>query len=207
VLRDRVHTAFLDELQKISEVSLAGLSHESVQRLATPAAPMETAGLSKALAVLTRYEGMPKLAFIGRVSNPDLPQLRRTTGTKKGKKVSNTPIEQGKNLAGYTAGGMGIGRIAGYVSQGPKAALTEAAKQSHHGKMWWGTLAGGGLGAAEYARKRIKERKAAKEKKAALVSSVQSPAKQLHYGQQTGKTLGRGLRSGPSLGRLATKIN
>jgi hypothetical protein len=198
-----VHTAFLDELQKISEVSLAGLSHESVQRMATPAQPMETAGLSKALAVLARYEGMPKIAFVNRVSNPDLPQMRRTTGVRK-KSADKGAVEQGKNLAGYTAGGMGIGRIGGYVAQGPHAAISEAAKRSAHGKMWWGTVAGGALGAAEYARKRIKAKQ--QEKVAALVPTVQSPAKQLHYGQQTGKTQAHGLKSGPSIHRLATKV-
>jgi hypothetical protein len=207
VYREVLHGAFLDELQKISEVSLAGLSHESVQRLAAPAQPMETAGLTKALAVLARYEGMPKMAFVSGVSNPELPQMRRVTGIKRGKKNDKGAVEQGKNLAGYTAGGLGIGRLAGYVAHGPHAAITEAAKKSAHGKMWWGTVAGGALGAAEYARKRLKERKAAgQEKKAALVPTVQSPAKQLHYGQQTGKTQARGLKSGPSIHRLATKI-
>jgi len=203
VLRDRVHTAFLDELQKISEVSLAGLSHESVQRLATPAAPMETAGLSKALAVLARYEGMPKLAFLDRVSNPNLPGMQRMTGVKKkGKKSSDGAAQQTGSAAAHTLGGMGAGRMVADFAQGPKA-IASGVLRKHQ---WHGMAAGAALGASVYAGKRLAKRQSEREKQAALVPTVQSPAKQLHYGQQTGKTQAHGLKSGPSIHRLATKV-
>ena len=191
-----------DELQKISEVSLAGISHENVQRMASPAPPMETPGLTKALAILDRAQGLPKLAFFDQVDNPSLPQMRRAAGVKKRKdKPTDGAVQQTGSAAAHTLGGMGAGRMVADFAHGPGAVASHSLRRGQ----WQGMALGSALGATTYLGKRLAKRKQ-EEKTAALVPTVQSPAKQLHYGQQTGKTLGHGLKAGPSLHRLATKI-
>ena len=202
--RDIVHAAFLDELEKLSEVSLAGISHEAVQRMASPAPPMETAGLSKALNVMNRYDQMRKVAFLDRVNNPDLPHMQRVTGVKKRKKNQSQDVaQQTGSAAAHTLGGMGAGRMLADFSHGP----TYVPSEFMHGRRWKGMAAGGTIGALTYAAKRLSKHRAAKklEKKAALVGAG-TPKQLLRFGRQTGLTQGHGLKSGPSIGRLATKI-
>lgn len=217
MLWDVVHAAFADELMKIGQISLAGLSPQTVLERSQPAPPMETAGLSKALAILDRYEAataMPKVAAPRIPFNPNLPEINTLTGAKKKRrKKGEEPavLERSKSLAGHTLGGMGIGRLAGEISHGPTAPATAAAKQALHGKRWYGAVIGGGVGAAEFARKRIAEsvRRKRELQKAAAVSGIAgfSPAQKLKAERQTGalgKTMGRFGASGPSaLTRIA----
>lgn len=201
---ERVKVAMLDELVKIGEVSLSGLSPRSVVELGQPPPPMPNAGLDKAMRLLDRLDieqaqGVPKTASPRIPFNPDLPQVNRVTGAKRGKKKENpTAIERGKSLGGHVAGGMGIGRIAGYVGQGPRAALTDAARQAAHGSMWWGTVVGGGVGAAEFARKRVAERLAArKAAKAKTAAAFATPGIQLKNSRQVGAQPNRTTLAGP----------
>ena len=165
---------------------------------------METAGLSKAMAVLSRYEGMKKIAFFDSISNPNLPQMHRMTGTRKKRKKGDDSgvAQQTGSAAAHTLGGMGAGRIVSDFAHGP--GLTAAKKMRK--RQWYGMAAGAGAGISTYVGKRMAKKEQEQEKKAAMSPSVLSPKKQLQYGQQTAKTFGRGLRSGPSLGRLATKV-
>jgi hypothetical protein len=198
---DLVQAAFRDELEKIGEVSLAGLSPQIL--LAQKMAPtFETPGLAKAMGILDRYEQQRvKLAAPQVPFNPNLPQINRVTGARKRKKEETGAVEQGKSLAGHTLGGMGIGRLVGEMSHGPKVPLKEAAKQALHGKRWWGAVAGGSIGAGEFARKRIAEHLSKKKEKKA--GALSTPGMQLRAARQVGtKITSRPLRSGPTLGKL-----
>lgn len=199
---DLVQAAFRDELEKIGEVSLVGLSPQLL--LAQRTAPtFETPGLAKAMGILDRYEQQQvKLAAPQVPFNPNLPQINRVTGAKRKKKGEKvTAVEQGKSLAGHTLGGMGIGRLVGEMAHGPKVPVGEAAKQALHGKRWWGAVAGGAIGAGEFARKRVAEHMAKKKEKSA--GALTTPGMQLRASRQVGsKITSRPLRSGPTLGAL-----
>lgn len=198
----RVKVAMRDELEKIGEISLSGLSPRTVVERGQPAPPMPNAGLDKAMRMLDQLDAaqaMPKVASPHIPFNPDLPQVNRVTGGKKRKKEKPSAVERGKSLGGHIIGGAGAGRFVGEFLHGSKAPVSAAARQAMHGKKYWGTIAGAGVGAAEFARKRIRERiaarKAAKEKKAA---AFVSPALQLKNSRQVGAAINRTTLAGPS---------
>jgi len=205
--------SFIDELEKLGEIDLAGLSHESVMRASTQAPTFETTGLSKAMRVLDRYASMPKTAAPRVPFNPDLPQFNRVTGAKRKKKDKADAVERGKSLGGHVIGGAGAGRFIGEFAHGPKAPISQAAKAALHGKKYWGTVAGAGVGLTEFARKRLVEhlnrkKEESKEKKAMVSAGPAfSPAKAKQYASATGtlsKPLGRFGVAGPgALTRIA----
>lgn len=217
---DVVQAAFEDELTKIGAISLTGLSPQTVLERGQPAQPMETPGLSRALAILDRYEAataIPKVAAPSVPFNPSLPEINTLTGSKKTKKRKRRKslqtqeekvIERGKSLAGHTLGGMGVGRLLGEFAHGPSP-VASASKM--HANKWWATAAGGGLGALEFARKRVREsikRKKALQKAAAVGGTPGfSPAQKLKAERQVAapaKTIGRFGAAGPSaLSRIA----
>src|SRR5512142_485818 len=98
--------AALEELTKLGEIDLTGLSHETVMRHAQGAPPMETPGLTTALKVLDRYQAqqMPKIAAPVVPFNPDLPHINRVTGAKKRKKTDASTVERTKSLGGHVIG-------------------------------------------------------------------------------------------------------
>ena len=214
---DVVQAAFEDELTKIGAISLTGLSPQTVLERGQPAQPMETPGLSRALAILDRYEAattIPKVAAPRVPFNPSLPGINTLTGSKKGKKRKSLQdqeekvIERGKSLTGHTLGGMGVGRLLGEFAHGPRPTMSPS---KMHANKWWATAAGGGIGALEFARKRVRESiKRKKElQKAAAVGGTPgfSPAQKLKAGRQVAapaKTMGRFGAAGPSaLSRIA----
>lgn len=210
---DVVETAFLDELTKLGEINLLGLSPETALGM-QPAPPMNTPGLDKAMAVLDRVKPLTKTAAPRVPYSYDLPSINTVTGAKKMTKKERKKqelVNQVKSFGGHTAGGMGIGRMAGYVAQGPRAAFNDVAKQSAHGKMWWGTVAGGAIGAGEFARKKLmahlKARKKAKAKEKTAAGVLGAPARVATPGisKRVSSSVGHmkgGTRTGPTLGSL-----
>jgi hypothetical protein len=200
-----VEASFRDELAKIAEVSLAGLSPKTLLAQ-KPAPPFETPGLTRAMSILDRYEqqtktAAPRIPFTG-----DLPQVNRVVGRKKRKTEGEGVVEQGKSLGGHLIGGMGIGRLAGEFAHGPHPRMSPA---RIHSNKWWATAAGGGIGAAEFARKRLAEHFRARmeakgQKKTAAM--MPTPGLRLMASQKVGKKVtNRALRSGPTLGSVTRK--
>lgn len=179
---DIVQAACVDEFAKIAGIDLSGISHENVMALSQPAPPMETTGLSKAMAVLARYDQMQKVAFVDQISNPYQPELQRATGRKK-KKSSDGPTVGG--AVAHTVGGAGAGRIAADFAAGPKAM-----GQALRGKQWKGMALGAAGGAVSYAAKKMKS-------KEAMMMGGFSPANSLKISSQVAKRTvkNRGIRS------------
>lgn len=208
----RIEAGFYDELAKIAEVSLSGLSPQALLGQ-KPTQPFSTPGLAKANSILDRYEQLQqpqavKMAAPRVPFNPSLPEFNRVTGAKKkGKKEERTTVEQGKSLAGHTLGGMGIGRLVGEMAHGSRVPLNDKARQALHGKRWWGAVAGGGLGALEFARKRTAEHLARRrEGHSKTAATMPTPGLRLMASRKVGtKITSRPLRSGPTLGAVTRR--
>lgn len=173
---DRVKASFLDELEKISEVSLLGVSSERALAVPEPS-PMETAGFLKARALLERAE-----------------QMKTAAAQQPGqKKQPQTVIQQAKGFGGHVLGGMAGGKFLSDFAHGPQLAMTDAARATQHRTGWKATAAGGALGAAEYGRRRIKQWRQSK------TAGAFSPGLALKWGQQTGKARSSALRATGSI--------
>lgn len=201
---DATRAGFRDELEKISEISLAGLSHESVMRTATPAPPVESNALNKALAILARKDQFEKMAYIIGADLPQYAGLQEATGTKK-KRKKNQPkaIRETGSATAHTIGGAGAGRLIGDFAMGHGKVAPHALRKAG----WYGTAIGGGVGAATYVGKKLTQRQ--EEKTAGVFSLGRTPAQSLKISRQTsnitGKTHGR-FGGGPtSLSRIARR--
>lgn len=166
---DVAQEAFVDELQKIGEYSLAGFSPQSLLEKGQPAPPMETPALSRANAILDRYEAsrMQKVAS-PRVSNVMLPGVQTLTSTdRRGKKqkVHVVVADRAKSLGAHALGGAAAGKLVGEAIPHLKASRIAVRRG---GRL--GVAIGAGLGAAEFGRKRVAERIAASKTKHAMVT-------------------------------------
>jgi hypothetical protein len=202
-----------DELEKLAEISLAGLSPQRALESGAHAMPMETSGYDKAVSILNRAQASPVVPQVKTAAprvpfNADLPAINSFTGAKKRKKRKHeVAVERGKSLAGHTLGGMGIGRLVGEMSHGPKVPMADAARQALHGKRWWGAVAGGSIGVGEFVRKRIMDAKEAKMEKKSSIPAISSPGRALQASRQVAKVQGHGRMSGPSLrGQLGGRV-
>lgn len=190
---------FLDELEKIAEVSLRGLSPETVLQGSEPPPPMETPGFQKARDILSRAElnktaarkNLPGYA----VGVPQLKTLRE--------EESKDPSIAGKatSALGHTLAGAGAGRLIGFAAHGPTAPITEAAKKSLHSKQWYGTAIGAGVGLGSYGLRKLRQHQAAKgmEKRTEMVKLSTTPGTALKASQQVAKPVMSRIKAGPSL--------
>lgn len=179
---DRVRFGFYDELEKIAEVNLSGLSPDTVLKNSAPLPPMETAGFSKARDILGRAE-QAKTASVIPGSAVGMPQMQRF---KDEERKDPSAMGQAKSLAGHTLAGAGAGRLVGWASHGPKLGVTEAAKQSLHGRQWYGTAIGAGIGAGTYGLRKLREKQMEKRQEMVKVS-FGSPAMALQASRKTAR--------------------
>ena len=167
---DLVRGAFQDELVKIAEFNLMGLSAQ--QALGTPAPPMETTGLQQAMDILSRVERpAEKVAASKRsrssqeMGSVEMPGVNQATG--KGGAIG----AQGRNAAWSTLGGASAGRLAVDAFH-PHAAVGDAGKELLHHQRWKGLVGGAAVGAGMYAGRKLLQHHQAKRQVKAKVSSV-----------------------------------
>lgn len=171
--------AMRDELSKIAEVSLHGLSPQTVLAQ-KPAPPMETPGMQKALAVIDRMQ-MNKTAARKRQSAA--PTLSNAPYLPQGQASEGSKLDRAKSLGAHTLGGMGAGRlISDFTPHG--------APQS---RKFTAMAIGGAVGVADYLHKRHQQKK-----QVAKTAAVASPGLHLMASQKVGK-LTQTLKKGPSL--------
>jgi hypothetical protein len=179
----QVRASFDDELYKISEISLSGLSTETTLQNSQPPPPMESPGFQKARAILDMMGGDAKEKLSYSYYNNQFPRL-----AKGGLQGEPTPppdkIDKLKSLGAHVLAGGGAGRFASEFS--PKGATPK--------ERFIGTAVGAGLGAAEYARKRYRIAKLKKQSQAI----VESPGISLRSGQQVGKFANK-IHGGPGI--------
>jgi hypothetical protein len=195
---DRVHESFLDELEKISEISLAGLSPQAVSAV-QPAPPMETSGLSKALAILDRANSMPVKLAARRTSNfdhPGAPTISRSSKSEPTGGYDSAKSGVLHGLAGLTGGGA----VGDFVGQARGKNFNVARKYRFKG-----SLVGMGVAGAEFARKQFKARQEAKQKVA--FAGAGTPGQLLNAARHVGTTVTRRPKaSGPTLRSLTPKF-
>ena len=180
---DAARAGFEDELFKIADVNLRGLSAETVMKASQPPPAMETPGFQKARDILGRASMMKTSAsrhVTGSGSALGLPQIQRM---KDADQKDPSLAGRATSLAGHTGAGAGVGRMVGFMAHGPH--LTEANKKSLHSKQWYGTAIGAGVGAASYLGRKAYQGHQAK-KKAELTKLSTSPAQSLKATQQVG---------------------
>lgn len=194
-----ITSGLLDELSKIAEFNLTGISPETALEKSQPPPPFETPALTKALAVLDRVQTVKTAARL-RGTAIGAPQYAALGKAPQG--PPPTALDEGKRLGVNVIGGMGIGKVLtdtaqhiknvrsgagalvngvpGYIPKAsPKMALT-------------GVGLGGAVGLANYMRTRHREKKFAK------ISSFTSPAEQLKATRQVG-AMKQDIHQGPSI--------
>jgi hypothetical protein len=186
-----LRTGFFDELSKIAEISLHGLSPETVLEKSQPPPPMETPGLTKAQAILDRVQTIKTAAPI-RGSSIGLPQYRSLGNSGE---VPQTGFDKAKRMGVHAVGGVGIGKLmtefGNHIHNVATKAPTPLKPSSKTSLIGMG--AGGLLGLANYARTAHREKKMAKMSGAFL-----SPAEQLKSTRQVG-AMRQDINQGPSM--------
>lgn len=164
-------------LMKAGEVSLSGLSPETVMAGSQPPAPMQTPGSSKALEILQRADAI--------------------------KTASKTVGEHAGGLLRHTMMGAGIGKFTGDLGYGTKEHIFNRPNKDADNKgKFYLTLAGSALGAGSYLRKEYKKHK---EEQASKTANISTPGTQLKASMQTGKHSTQ-LHAGPGPLAAAPKI-
>lgn len=184
-----IQAGLFDELGKIAEISLNGLSPQTIMERSQPPPPMETPGLSKAQAILDRAQtiktaarvkghtiGVPQYGVLGRAPEGPPP----------------TAFDKAKKIGVNAVGGMGVGKLlTDYATHVKNVKGGIPLKPSPRASLA-GMTAGGVLGLANYARN------AHREKQFAKTSSFTSPAEQLKASRQVG-TIKQDIHQGPSI--------
>jgi hypothetical protein len=181
---DHVFSAFADELEKISEVNIIGLSAGKVLSVPQPQ-PVEVEGFRKAREILERAE-QTKVSSVALA-----PGSNRLMAKNKD---DPRAVQQAKGLGAYTIGGAAAGRMIGEFSAGRVPSV--AAKNALHTNRWYGTAIGAGLGAAEFGRRRLAQHKAQSQAK---VAAAFSPGLSLKWGKQVGKVRPQAFRDKGSI--------
>jgi hypothetical protein len=184
-------TGFYDELSKIAEISLHGLSPETVLEKSQPPPPMETPGLAKAQAILDKVQTIKTAARL-RGSALGLPQYQSMGSSGD---APQTGVDKAKRMGVHAVGGVGIGKLmtefGNHIHNVATKAPTPLKPSSKTSLIGMG--AGGLLGLANYARTAHREKKMAKVSGAFL-----SPAEQLKSTRQVG-TVKQEITQGPSM--------
>lgn len=180
MLFEDLKASFLDELEKISDISTSGLSPETVLNSPKPE-PMETPGLDKARQILARAETIKTAA---KKAKPIMEGFKLPTVS--GEAPKKNAWDHTKSVAGHGLAGAGAGKIIGEIGKmGPK------------GK-YLSTVGGLGVGVADYGYQKLRQRQQA-------VKTASTPGMALKASQQVGKvTRTRGL--GATLGRFTPTI-
>lgn len=187
---------FLDELVKISEVDLRGLSPEAAMGSAPP--PAENMGFQKARAILDlaassqEKTAAPKVRRALATGHPGIGKLM-----DQGDSSAN---ERAKSVAGYGLAGAGAGKVVSELgTRSPWAsrwAGQNPARLAHLGHIGWGAMAGGTALGAGYGLYRQHQK--AKQRMMAKASAVLSPGIALRSAQQVGK-MKNVVHSGPGI--------
>ena len=194
---DGTRTGFFNELAKIAEFSLRGLSPETVMEKSQPPPPMETPGFDKARNILARASQTKTAAsrHVQRVL-PLQPGIGKLTH-----QGDESSPEQAKSVAGYGLAGLGTGgALHKAYSSMPKvyesmnrpmsdaAKFTAGARNNAIGNklMLGGAAVGAGYGAY---RAHKKSQRAQMDKKGTMtkLSTLLSPAIALKASKQVGK--------------------
>jgi hypothetical protein len=200
--------AFNDELTKIAEVSLRGLSPESVMDGSEPLPASESAGFQKARSILELAASQTKTAARVNPQHPGLGKLMKAE--------DNSTSESAKSVAGYGLAGLGSGTAihrvhasmpkvfestnSPHLSAGKRFAANARVNGIGNKLMIGGAAAGLGYGALR-AHKRNKAKQMEKK------SGIPSPGIALRSTQQVGKIknvihAGKGIKSQiPTIGR------
>lgn len=177
-----IQQGFWDELGKIAEVNLSGLSTKTL--LDYPQAePMETPGLQQArriLALADQYrpaiEGAEKSAAASHGVRPDrLPSITVLVGKRK-KQEKPDKVDQAKRVAGHALAGAGAGK---FLHDWTESAIQTGKKTTDRLAPRYKLLAttgGAALGLAELGRKVHKERKQGK-----TVTAAAGPRKPFQF--------------------------
>jgi hypothetical protein len=167
---DRIRAGLEDELYKIAEVSLAGLSANTVLNYPAPQ-PMPSAAYEKAQAILQKAQQFQSLSAPqeeeekeAAARTPDsMPGMERLLRLRRRRQVDEPPpgkMEKVKSFAGHTIAGAGTAKfVHDWVD-----AVHHATKNTtdHHASPRAKALAisaGGLLGTAEYFRKQHRKKK------------------------------------------------
>lgn len=168
---EHAHAGLLDELSKIADVSLDGLSPETILERGNPPPPMETPGYDKAKAILDRVQ-MSKSAGRRKASDfgTGMPEFNRLSRPMQ---PGMTGTDKALSAGGHVVGGMGIGKLMAEYSHGLKGAKPSPRMGAA------AMTAGGAIGGARFLQKRLQERRMAK-------TAAFSPALQLKAAKQVG---------------------
>ncbi len=182
-----IHIGFFDELSKIAEINLSGLSPETIMEKGQPPAPMETPGLAKAQAILDRAQTTKVAAKKTRVQGSAIGAPHYLALGKSPDGPEPTTLDKVKKVGINAIGGMGVGKL-----------LTDYGHSLKNAKpsprvMAAGMTAGGLLGLANYARTSHREREFKKS-----AGTFTSPAEQLKSTRQVG-TVKNGPHKGPGI--------
>lgn len=172
MLWDRLLASFEDELEKISEFNLSGLSAQTAMSASQAPPSMPSVAYEKAKSVLDRYDEMQKISENLQFAGALLQNRPRDQSD------TSQPVRDVKSLGAHAAGGAGLGALAGRMSFLPGKVAPAA--HAMHNRTWYGTAAGAALGAAEYGRKKIQSRRHEKQ------ASAQTPAGRLKAAKQVG---------------------
>jgi hypothetical protein len=193
----------LDELTKIADIDLTGLSPQTVLERGQPAPPMETSAVAKAFSVLDRLGSMETKTAAPSTNQFTMPgfdalSARSSSGRKKGSKHPEVVVvDRAKSLGAHTLGGAAAGKLIGEALPATKAAREVVRKSGRIG-----VAAGAAVGASEFARKRLTEAHRAKQlHKAAMAMGLPQQSSKL-TGKLT-KMKGRATASPRSLERSA----
>jgi len=169
----------MDALMKAGEVSLSGLSPETVMAGSQPPAPMQTPGSTKALEILQRADTV--------------------------KTASKTLGEHAGGLLRHSMMGAGIGKFTGDHVYGAKEHVFNRPDKTTSDKgKYLLMLAGSALGAGHYLRKEYKKHKEEKAQ-ASKTANISTPGIQLKASMQTAKHNTQ-LHGGPGPLAAAPKI-
>lgn len=201
-----IASGLFDELLKISEINLSGLSPENVIKGSTPPPPMETVGFSKARDILGRAE-MSKTSATKQVKRmlPTNPAIGKLTH-----QGDDSTAEKVKSVGGYGLAGFGVGGAAHkaysampstYAGMYDPAVVPDAAKKfvagARNNRIGAGLLAVGTTAGIGYGlhRQHVKSKQ---NKQAEMTKISFSPGMELKGSKQTAKPLNK-VKSGPGL--------
>jgi len=211
-----IRQGFVDELEKISEFNLSGLSPENVMKGSTPPPPMETVGFQKARDILGKAQ-MSKTSGSKQVqrAHPTRPGMQKLVH-----QGDDSKSEQAKSVAGYSLAGLGTGKALTsdltmaspwarrWHEAGGDAALSKLRSTKIHDAKWAGTAVGtlGGLAYGLH-RQRVKAKQRAAE--AGKTKTSMTPATALKSSKQVASPI-KAIKQGPSLktqtpGRIGIK--
>lgn len=206
---EALKAGFDDELKKISEVNLSGLSSEALleypQRQSMPSAAYE-----KAQAILAKVQRPEEKTAAFSPDPGRMPQASRLFGRKRRREGDPPPgkMEKLKSIGGHAIAGAGTAKFVGDFAEQALASRKTVPpfmmKKYYEGRfppaVKAAIMAGGaGLGLAERARKERRKKKWQQGKIA--VASAGSPFKFPSTGRASAQFLGKG---GPSIKQQST---